>query len=176
MILSRKTSRKQALLVKTSFLLASTCQHAHQEISGLVGKAHQSHSGLLNACMQDHQALFFKVCHSGWDQWAQHEASTKPKLIDEERIGDESDQILRGIKSEDEDSSASALGNKEADKWADKDNSDAVTKDRTTVMLKNLPQSFTRTRLRSLLDSQGFAAKYDFVYVPTAFGSGQSFG
>lgn len=119
---------------------------------------------------------FFKVCRSGWDQWAQHETSTKPKLIDEERIGDESDQILQGIKSEDDDSSASGFGNKGSDKWADKDNSDAVTKERTTVMLKNLPQFFTRTRLRSLLDSQGFAAKYDFVYVPTAFRSGQSFG
>jgi hypothetical protein len=51
-----------------------------------------------------------------------------------------------------------------------------LTKDQTTVMLKNLPQAFTRTHLRSFLDSQGFAAKYDFVYVPTAFGSGQSFG
>merc|ERR1712028_11721 len=51
-----------------------------------------------------------------------------------------------------------------------------LTKTQTTVMLKNLPHAFTRTQLRSFLDSQGFAATYDFIYVPTAFKSGHSFG
>lgn len=56
------------------------------------------------------------------------------------------------------------------------DDSKALTKNETTVMLKNLPNDYTRTQLRSFLDSQGFAATYDFVYVPTAFRSGHSFG
>lgn len=40
---------------------------------------------------------------------------------------------------------------------------------RTTVMLRNLPRDFSRDMLCELLDSQGFTAKYDFVYMPIDF-------
>jgi len=40
---------------------------------------------------------------------------------------------------------------------------------RTTVMLKNLPKSFSREGLLSLLDSKGFQGAYDFVYMPFNF-------
>jgi len=127
---------------------------------------------------------FFQVCRSGCDPWGPCETSSiEPKQNDEASIGEEFDQVSQSIKSEgDEDGAACPSGGfwseivSSSDRWADMDDSITLTKDQTTVMLKNLPQSFTRTRLRSLLDSQGFAAKYDFVYVPTAFRSGQCFG
>lgn len=127
---------------------------------------------------------FFQVCRSGWDQWGSCETSSaEPKQNDEESIGEEFDQISHSIRSEeDEDSAASPSGGlwsniaSSTDRWADMDDSIPSTKDLTTVMIKNLPQFFTRTRLRNFLDSQGFAAMYDFVYVPTAFRSGQCFG
>jgi len=42
---------------------------------------------------------------------------------------------------------------------------------RCTVMLRNLPNSYTRVMLIQLLDSEGFAGKYDFVYFPIDFKS-----
>jgi len=40
---------------------------------------------------------------------------------------------------------------------------------RTTIMLRNLPNNYTREGLLELLDSQGFAGKYDFLYFPIDF-------
>lgn len=42
---------------------------------------------------------------------------------------------------------------------------------RTTVMLRNLPDGFTREMLLSLLDSEGFEGCYDFAYLPVDFGT-----
>jgi len=39
----------------------------------------------------------------------------------------------------------------------------------TTVMLRNLPSSFTRNALLYMLDNEGFAGTYDFLYVPFDF-------
>jgi RNA recognition motif-containing protein len=39
----------------------------------------------------------------------------------------------------------------------------------TTVMLRNLPNNFTRNMLMALLQSQGFDRCYDFIYVPFDF-------
>jgi hypothetical protein len=39
----------------------------------------------------------------------------------------------------------------------------------TTVMLKNIPNSYTRSMLLEMLDSKGFAGSYDFVYLPVDF-------
>eukprot|EP00434_Breviolum_minutum_P022114 symbB.v1.2.019523.t1/scaffold1597.1/size110265/6 len=39
----------------------------------------------------------------------------------------------------------------------------------TTVMLRNLPQCFTRARLLYLLCKEGFAGQFNFVYVPLCF-------
>uniref|UniRef100_A0A7S1QX78 RRM domain-containing protein n=1 Tax=Alexandrium catenella TaxID=2925 RepID=A0A7S1QX78_ALECA len=46
----------------------------------------------------------------------------------------------------------------------------------TTVMLRNLPNDYTRSMLLDLLDERGFAARYDFVYVPTDFARGAGLG
>mmetsp|Transcript_111527 Transcript_111527/g.279290 ORF Transcript_111527/g.279290 Transcript_111527/m.279290 type:complete len:407 (+) Transcript_111527:64-1284(+) len=40
---------------------------------------------------------------------------------------------------------------------------------RTTVMLRNLPNNYTRAMLLDLIDSEGFAGKYDFLYLPIDF-------
>lgn len=47
---------------------------------------------------------------------------------------------------------------------------------RTTVMLRNLPNQYTREMLLDLLDNQGFLAEYDFIYLPIDFGSKSGFG
>jgi len=36
----------------------------------------------------------------------------------------------------------------------------------TTLMLRNVPQTWSRDMLTSLLDSKGFAGQYDFIYLP----------
>mmetsp|Transcript_132696 Transcript_132696/g.322448 ORF Transcript_132696/g.322448 Transcript_132696/m.322448 type:complete len:1090 (-) Transcript_132696:15-3284(-) len=40
---------------------------------------------------------------------------------------------------------------------------------RTTVMLRNLPNDYTRNMLLKLLDDEGFNCKYNFVYLPVDF-------
>ncbi|CAJ1439291.1 unnamed protein product [Effrenium voratum] len=41
--------------------------------------------------------------------------------------------------------------------------------ERTTVMLRNVPNNYTREMLLTLLDEQGLAGCYDFVYLPCDF-------
>jgi len=41
--------------------------------------------------------------------------------------------------------------------------------ERTTLVLRNLPDGFTRDMMAELLTSQGFANKFDFIYVPVKF-------
>jgi len=41
--------------------------------------------------------------------------------------------------------------------------------ERTTMMLRNLPNNYTREALLTLLDEQGLAGFYDFVYLPCDF-------
>jgi hypothetical protein len=40
---------------------------------------------------------------------------------------------------------------------------------KTTVMLRNLPNDYTRAALLELMDQRGFPLKYDFVYLPIDF-------
>jgi len=41
--------------------------------------------------------------------------------------------------------------------------------DRTTVMLRNLPNNYSRDMVAALLDGEGFAGLYDFLYLPMDF-------
>eukprot|EP00928_Gymnodinium_smaydae_P067425 TRINITY_DN5038_c0_g1_i1.p1 TRINITY_DN5038_c0_g1~~TRINITY_DN5038_c0_g1_i1.p1 ORF type:complete len:333 (+),score=46.18 TRINITY_DN5038_c0_g1_i1:25-1023(+) len=41
--------------------------------------------------------------------------------------------------------------------------------ERTTLMLRNLPNNYTCSMLVEMLDAEGFANKYDFVYLPMDF-------
>jgi len=45
-----------------------------------------------------------------------------------------------------------------------------------TVMLRNLPNNYSRAMLLELLDSEGFAGQYDFFYLPMDFKSRASLG
>merc|ERR1712151_399909 len=47
---------------------------------------------------------------------------------------------------------------------------------RTTVMLRNLPEGFTREMLTNMLNEEGFANVYDFIYMPMNFRTKASFG
>lgn len=46
---------------------------------------------------------------------------------------------------------------------------DRTDTQRTTVMMRNLPNTYTRANVLELLDAQGFAGKYDFLYFPIDF-------
>jgi len=46
----------------------------------------------------------------------------------------------------------------------------------TTVMLRNLPNNYSRAMLLKLLDTEGFTAEYNFVYLPMDFKSHASLG
>eukprot|EP00427_Karlodinium_veneficum_P046605 CAMPEP_0169238794 /NCGR_PEP_ID=MMETSP1016-20121227/30545_1 /TAXON_ID=342587 /ORGANISM="Karlodinium micrum, Strain CCMP2283" /LENGTH=395 /DNA_ID=CAMNT_0009318639 /DNA_START=20 /DNA_END=1204 /DNA_ORIENTATION=- len=48
----------------------------------------------------------------------------------------------------------------------------AVQKELTTVMMRNIPTHYTRSMLLELLDSNGFHGQYDFVYLPMDFRNG----
>mmetsp|Transcript_128434 Transcript_128434/g.411730 ORF Transcript_128434/g.411730 Transcript_128434/m.411730 type:complete len:303 (-) Transcript_128434:156-1064(-) len=47
---------------------------------------------------------------------------------------------------------------------------------RTTVMLRNLPNNYTRNMLLDLFNSEGFAGRYDFLYMPIDFRSHAALG
>jgi hypothetical protein len=47
---------------------------------------------------------------------------------------------------------------------------------KTTVQLRHVPATFSRSMLVSLLDAQGFKALYDFVYLPMSFTTKESLG
>jgi len=49
-------------------------------------------------------------------------------------------------------------------------------KARTTLMLRNLPNNYTRDMLLQMLDSQGFSGYYDFVYLPCDFNRNANLG
>jgi RNA recognition motif-containing protein len=42
---------------------------------------------------------------------------------------------------------------------------------KTTVMLRNMPNNYNRDLLLELLDREGFACQYDFIYLPIDFES-----
>jgi len=40
---------------------------------------------------------------------------------------------------------------------------------RTTVMIRNMPNNYTRAMLLEMINSKGFRGQYDFVYMPVDF-------
>lgn len=46
----------------------------------------------------------------------------------------------------------------------------------TTVMLRNIPNRYTQTMMLTMLDENGFKARYDFVYMPMDFRNGVNLG
>jgi hypothetical protein len=53
---------------------------------------------------------------------------------------------------------------------------DGALDDRTTVMLRNIPNRYNRNILLNLLNTQGFECKYDFVYLPMDFRNSVNLG
>lgn len=45
----------------------------------------------------------------------------------------------------------------------------SVVRPRTTLVIRGLPAGLTRSQFISMLDSEGFAGKYNFAYLPIAF-------
>jgi len=68
--------------------------------------------------------------------------------------------------------------------WADQTNIECKNMDsdeasdewRTTVMLRNMPNNYTRDMLLELVNSMGFAGCYDFAYLPVDFKSQAGLG
>lgn len=61
------------------------------------------------------------------------------------------------------------------DAGADSSTSSEIVK-QTTIMLRNLPLTYTRTMLLDLLDAEGFKGRYDFLYLPSSFETFLGFG
>merc|ERR1712217_846035 len=47
---------------------------------------------------------------------------------------------------------------------------------KTTLMFRNLPEGFTRSKLEELLQVERFACRYNFLYLPADLSSGVCFG
>jgi len=53
---------------------------------------------------------------------------------------------------------------------------EAACQGRTTVMLQNLPNNYSRAMLLAMLDGEGFSGTYDFLYLPIDFKTRASLG
>eukprot|EP00401_Gymnodinium_catenatum_P014718 CAMPEP_0117480874 /NCGR_PEP_ID=MMETSP0784-20121206/12613_1 /TAXON_ID=39447 /ORGANISM="" /LENGTH=483 /DNA_ID=CAMNT_0005275321 /DNA_START=76 /DNA_END=1527 /DNA_ORIENTATION=+ len=62
-----------------------------------------------------------------------------------------------------------AEGTKSVQGHFQKDGGTNASEFRTTVMLRNLPNNYSRTMLLAMIDGEGFAGQYDFVYLPMDF-------
>jgi hypothetical protein len=60
--------------------------------------------------------------------------------------------------------------------WSTGGSMDHAESGRTTLMLRNLPNDYTRSMLTSMLDGEGFAGMYDFLYLPVDFARGAGIG
>jgi hypothetical protein len=61
-----------------------------------------------------------------------------------------------------------AAEEKHRDAFEAKENEETKSAPHTAVMMRNIPQEYTRAKLIELLDQQGFNGLYELVYVPTA--------
>jgi len=66
--------------------------------------------------------------------------------------------------------------NRQGDLRQNKQPVDASSENTTTLMLRNIPNDFTREMLLNMLNSKGFAGKYDFVYLPVDFARAANLG
>merc|ERR1711904_586515 len=58
----------------------------------------------------------------------------------------------------------------------DQSTEDRSLDDRTTVMVRNIPNSYTSSSLVELFEAKGYRTKFDFVYLPIDFRTGVNLG
>mmetsp|Transcript_50031 Transcript_50031/g.119033 ORF Transcript_50031/g.119033 Transcript_50031/m.119033 type:complete len:493 (+) Transcript_50031:127-1605(+) len=78
-------------------------------------------------------------------------------------------KLRRGVNS----NKTSANSRQDADAGVEMD---CPLEERTTVMLRNMPNNYNRKMLLQMLDSEGFGGQYNFVYMPIDFKSKASLG
>lgn len=73
-------------------------------------------------------------------------------------------------------STVSQLSSKDSSDSGSDSGASSEVAERTTIMLRNLPLTYTRTMLLNLIDSEGFKGRYDFLYLPSNFETSLGFG
>lgn len=71
---------------------------------------------------------------------------------------------------------ADGVSNPDALEWIESPVCTVPIEERTTVMLRNIPNNYSRQMLLDLIDSEGFTCQYDFIYLPVDFKSRASLG
>lgn len=94
-------------------------------------------------------------------------APRKDSPVTTEPPSDEDNDIV--VISESDDDAAVVESNFKADEQH-------IDVTHTTVLMRNVPKSFSRQDLLDLLDNQGYSGKYNFLYLPLNFGTGSSLG
>mmetsp|Transcript_97994 Transcript_97994/g.204415 ORF Transcript_97994/g.204415 Transcript_97994/m.204415 type:complete len:254 (-) Transcript_97994:166-927(-) len=97
------------------------------------------------------------------------------------------DEMSRSDSEETKSSTSTMIHRTTTSRWSDMSDEDddvetqqssdeaKVEHNLTTVMIRSLPEGFSRQMLEELLDQEGFAGCYDFMYVPADIASGVSF-
>jgi len=78
--------------------------------------------------------------------------------------------------SDDASDVSSSSGGEDSEDYANLQMSETQASPKTTVMMRNVPKSYTRATLLELLNMKGFFGSYDFIYFPVHFNSMKSFG
>merc|ERR1711865_1325713 len=103
--------------------------------------------------------------------------STEPPTDDDDDDDDDDDEIVVLSDSDhDEAEVLSDSNNSEAEDEKKTSPGKKADASDTTVLMRNVPLSFTRKQLMDLLDREGFCCKYKFLYLPFNLGSGISLG
>jgi len=94
-----------------------------------------------------------------------------------QEIPDQQEESVQSADSEQEAKSSRKKVNRlPAEYHANSPNGSVKEEDWTTVMVRNIPNNYTREMLLDLFDSQGLAGHYDFVYLPVDFKRDSSLG
>jgi len=89
---------------------------------------------------------------------------------------DFSDSTQDRAPSDDSSDASSSPGTEDSEEFANLQMSETQAPPKTTVMMRNVPKSYTRATLLELLNMEGFFGSYDFIYFPVHFNSMKSFG